>query len=91
MKVEISRFSDGRLMVLTKHPKNDTNIRIGCDEISICTRLEDNALEKDVLEAVDLWNHLPRDPTDHDVLIKEIYARARLSKTLGKGNPNGDF
>jgi len=72
MKVEVSRFVDGRLKVLTKHRKSDTNIRIEADEVSICPRFEELALEKDVLEAVDLWNRMPRDPAIRSVVIKKI-------------------
>ncbi len=72
MKVEVSRFPDGRLKVLSKHRKSDTNIRIEYDEVSICPRLDEVALENDVLEAVDLWNRMLRDPISRSILLKEI-------------------
>lgn len=74
MKIEVSRFADGRLKVLTKHRKSDTNVRIEDNEISICPRLDEITLERDVLEAIDLWNRIPRDSITRSAVLKEIDA-----------------
>ena len=56
MKIEIGRFPDGRLKMLKKYTKSDINIRINENEISVCPKSSEVKLEKDVLEAINLWN-----------------------------------
>ena len=56
MRIEVSRFPDGRLKVLRVHKTTDSNIRVGVDEVSICSKLEEIDLEKDVIDAIDSWN-----------------------------------
>jgi hypothetical protein len=56
LRIEVSRFPDGRLKVLRVHKTTDSNIRVGVDEVSICSKLEEIALERDVIDAIDYWN-----------------------------------
>jgi hypothetical protein len=62
VRIEIGRFPDGRLKVLRKHYTNDTNVRISENEISICSKNDETALEIEVLEAVNLWNMIRKFP-----------------------------
>jgi hypothetical protein len=66
MRIEVSRFPDGRLKVLRVHKKTDSNIRVGIDEVSICSKLEELALEKDVIDAIDTWNKVRSLPKSKD-------------------------
>ncbi len=56
MKIEVERFPDKRLKMVDKYYKNDTNIRINPNEISICPKITEIELQRDVLEAINLWN-----------------------------------
>ena len=56
MKIEIKRFPDKRLMMIKKYDKSDVNIRINPNEVSICPKIAEIELERDVLEAINLWN-----------------------------------
>lgn len=57
MKIEIDRFPDRRLkMVKIYDQENDFNIRVNGKCVSIVPRNAEAELEKDVLEAVNLWN-----------------------------------
>ena len=66
MRIEVSRFSDGRLKVLRVHKTTDSNIRVGVDEVSICSKLEEIDLEKDAIDAIDAWNWIRSRPKSKD-------------------------
>ena len=66
MRIEVSRFPDGRLKVLRVHKTTDSNIRVGIDEVSICSKLEEIDLEKDVIDAIDAWNWIRSHPKSKD-------------------------
>ncbi len=72
MKVEVDRFPDGRLKVILRYSKKERNLWIGNDDVTVCPTLKEPDLVKDALEAADLFDHLPRDPTNRSALIKEI-------------------
>ena len=74
MKVEIERFPDKRLKMLKKYTKSDINIRINRNEVPICPRSVEVELERDVLEAINLWNLMFMFP-DLKREIKEILKR----------------
>lgn len=69
MTIEVGRFSDKRLMVIRKHRKNDSNVRVNENEITIVSKIDEVELEKDVVEACNLKNLMDRFPE----LQKEIY------------------
>ena len=79
MKIEIQFFSDGRLKVLRIHNKSDENVRIDKDEVSVCSKIRELKLEKEVLEAVNLWNMMKVMPE-----LREDIEKA-LKDNLGKG------
>lgn len=56
MIIEVGRFPDKRLKAVRKHRKIDSNVRIAEEEISIVSKIDEVELEKDVIEAVNLWN-----------------------------------
>jgi hypothetical protein len=62
MTIEVGRFPDNRLKAIRKHRKTDSNIRISEEEISIVSKIAEVELEKDVIEAVNLWNLMYRFP-----------------------------
>ena len=79
MKMEVDRFSDGRLKVLKIYHKTDTNVRINESEVSVCPRIAEVKLEKEVLEAINLWNLVKVIPELREEIDKDLKA------LLGKG------
>jgi len=77
MKIEIGRFADKRLKMIKRYTKDDKNTRISGNEVSICPKISEVELERDVLEAVNLWNLMHMFPQ----LRKEI--KQILKKRLG--------
>ena len=69
MTIEVGRFPDKRLKAIRKHRKTDSNVRVNDNEITIVSRIDEVELEKDVIEAVDLWNLMYIFPE----LKREIY------------------
>jgi hypothetical protein len=68
MKIEIGRFSDKRLKMVKKYSLGDSNVRRNGNEVGIVPKLDEVELERDVLEAVNLWNLMCMSPE----LRKEI-------------------
>jgi len=62
LTIEVGRFPDKRLKAIRKHNKNDSNVRINQNEITIVSRIDEVELEKDVIEAINLWNLMYRFP-----------------------------
>jgi hypothetical protein len=62
MTIEVGRFSDKRLKVIRKHNKNDSNVRVNENEVTIVSRIDEVELEREVIEAVNLWNLINRFP-----------------------------
>lgn len=56
MTIEVGRFPDKRLKAIRKHKKTDSNVRVNEDEVTIVSRIDEVELERDVIEAVNLWN-----------------------------------
>ena len=56
MRIEIERFADNRLKMKTKYDRSDRNVRISQDGVDVVKRFDEVELERDVLEAVNLWN-----------------------------------
>ena len=69
MTIEVGRFRDKRLMVIRKHRKNDSNVRVNENEITIVSKIDEVELEKDVIEACNIKNLMDRFPE----LKKEFY------------------
>jgi hypothetical protein len=74
LRIEVSRFPDGRLKVLRIHKTTDSNIRVGIDEVSICSKLEEIGLEKDVIDAIDAWNLMRSHPKPKDSIQVHSYS-----------------
>jgi len=62
MTIEVGRFPDKRLKAIRKHSKTDSNVRVNENEITIVSKIDEVELEKDVIEAVNLWNLMHRFP-----------------------------
>jgi len=75
-------FPDGRLKMLTIFNKNDKNVRISKDEISVCRRIRELRLEHELMKAVNLWNLLKVTPELREDVDKV------LKRLLGKGLEN---
>ncbi len=76
MKVEVGRFSDGRLKMCKTYTTEDSNFRAEVNRISIVPRTEEVKLERDVLEAIGLWNVMFMFPELREQ-VKELLARLR--------------
>jgi septum formation topological specificity factor MinE len=68
MTIEVGRFSDKRLKVIRKHSKTDSNVRVDEKEITIVSKIDEVELERDVIEAANIWNLMKTFPE----LRKEI-------------------
>lgn len=76
MTIEVGRFADKRLKAIRKHKKNDSNIRVNENEITIVSKIDEVELEKDVIEAVNLWNLMYRFPelkNEIDQILKRYF------------------
>ena len=62
MTIEVGRFPDKRLKAIRKHKTTDSNVRVSEKEITIVSKIDEVELEKDVIEAVNLWNLMHRSP-----------------------------
>lgn len=71
MTIEVEYFPDKRLKVIRKIRKNDSNVRIEREEISIVSRLDQARLENEVIDACDLHNLRKRFP-ELDKEIRQI-------------------
>jgi len=83
MKVEVGRFSDKRLKAIRKHNKNDSNVRVSENEITIVSKIDEVELERDVIEAINLWNLLYRFPelrNEVDKILKHFF-RSKYSQS----------
>lgn len=69
MTIEVGRFRDKRLMVIRKHRKSDSNVRVNETEISIVSKIDEVELERDVIEACSIKNLIDRFPE----LKREFY------------------
>ena len=69
MTIEVGRFPDKRLKAIRKHKKTDSNVRVNEEEVTIVSKIDEVELERDVIEAVSLWNDMHRFPD----LRKEVY------------------
>ena len=78
----VDRFPDGRLKVLRIYNRNDKNVRIVEDQISVCHSVRELRLEQELIEAVSLWNMLKVTPE-----LREDVDRV-LKRCLGKGLEN---
>lgn len=56
MTIEVGRFSDKRLKVVRKHNRTDSNVRVNQNEVTIVSKIDEVELERDVIEAVSIWN-----------------------------------
>jgi hypothetical protein len=74
MTIEVEYFPDKRLKVIRRFRKNDSNIRIEGEEISVVSRLDQARLENEVIEACDLHNLRKRFP-EFDKEINQIVRR----------------
>ena len=71
MRIEVGRFPDNRLkMIKVYDSKSDQNIRINLNTISVCPKIAEMELERDVLEALNLWNLMFMFPKLKDEIIK---------------------
>lgn len=78
----VDRFPDGRLKVLRIYNRNDRNVRISEDEVSVCHSIRELRLEQELIEAVSLWNLLKVMSE-----LREDVDKA-LRRWLGKGLEN---
>lgn len=62
MTIEVGRFPDKRLKAIRKLKKTDSNVRVNEDEVTVVSKIDEVELEKDVIEAVNLWNLMHRFP-----------------------------
>ena len=53
MKIEVSRFKDGKLMVIVRH---EAKSYFWPTDLTECPRFEDEKLRAEVLHMVDWWN-----------------------------------
>ena len=56
MKIEVERFPDKRLKMKKKYGLGDSNVRRNRNEVDIVPKLDEVELERDTLEALNLWN-----------------------------------
>ena len=71
MRIEVERFSDKRLKLIKLYDsENDQNIRIDSKVVSVCPKFAEVELERDVLEAINLWNLMFMFPKLKDEIIK---------------------
>ena len=57
LTIELGRFSDKkRIKVIRKFSKNDSNVRVNENDITVVSRIEEVELENDAIEAIDIWN-----------------------------------
>ena len=68
MKIEIERFPDGRLKLVKRYARTDRNFRIESDGASVVPKNAEVKLEREVLQAINLWNAMKR----HTKLREEI-------------------
>lgn len=74
----VEYFPDGRLKMLTIFNKNDKNVRINKNEISVCRRIRELRLEHELMKAVNLWNLLKVTPElreDVDKVLKRYLSK----------------
>ena len=63
MTIELGRFSDKkRIKVIRKFSKNDSNVRVNENDITVVSRIEEVELENDAIEAIDIWNVMSLQP-----------------------------
>jgi len=62
MPIEVGRFPDRRLKAIRKHKKTDSNVRVNGEEVTIVSTVNEVELEKDVIDAFNIWNLLYRFP-----------------------------
>jgi hypothetical protein len=62
MTIEVGRFPDKRLKAIRKHKRTDSNVRVNQEEVTIVSRIDEVELERDVIDAVNLWNLIHRFP-----------------------------
>jgi len=56
LTIEVGRFPDKRLKVIRKFGKNDSNVRVKGNQITIVSTINEVELENDTIEACNLWN-----------------------------------
>jgi len=56
MKIEVERFPDKRLKMKKTYGFGETNVRRNANGVDIVPKIDEVELERDVLEAVNLWN-----------------------------------
>jgi hypothetical protein len=74
MTIEVEYFPDKRLKVIRRFMRNDSNVRIEGEKISVVSRLDEARLENEVIEACDLHNLRKRFP-EIDKEINQIIRR----------------
>jgi hypothetical protein len=74
VKIEVERFLDNRLKMKKTYSLRDSNIRRIGNDVDIVPKLDEVELEKDVLEAVNLWNLMYRFP-DLNREIRQVLKR----------------
>lgn len=72
VKVEVGRFADGRLKMVKKYTRDDINFRMDDTGASIVPRSEEVKLERDVLEAINLWNIMKRHPEVKEEIMQVL-------------------
>jgi len=87
MTIEVGRFCDKRLMVIRKHRKNDSNVRVNENEITIVSKIDEVELEKDVIEACNLKNLMDRFPELKNEIFKVLKRYFRDNSSLGDSSP----
>jgi len=85
MSIEVGRFPDRRLKAIRKHKKNDSNVRINEDEITIVSKIDEVELERDVIEAINLWNLMYRFPELRNEIDKILKRFFRSWYSQGRG------
>jgi hypothetical protein len=57
LTIELGRFPDKtRIKVIRKKSKNDSNLQINEDDITIVSTIKEVELENDAIEAIEIWN-----------------------------------
>lgn len=74
MRVEIERFPDKRLKVVSIYDKTDRNARFLPDKTTVVKKKDELRLETDTLEAIDIWNNMRRFP-ELDRAIRHVLDR----------------
>ena len=86
MTIEVGRFSDKRLKAIRKHKTTDSNVRVIGNEVSIVSKIDEVELEKDVIDAVNLWNLMHRFPelrTEIEKILNHFFNAGYSSQTEG--------